>query len=97
MTARLTFLNWCAAGVIALVLSVAWLLDVPSEVQLRIDTIRTNLEAQEQDAKLAEQEAHFAQAAQDICTKNGAWTRDGNTLQCFTHRGHRTIVTRVSK
>jgi len=52
--------------------------------------------AQDEERRAAAEE-RFAKAARAICGENGAWTREGNTLQCFTHRGHKTITASVSK
>lgn len=50
-------------------------------------------------AAIAEQSEaiRFAKAAQEMCGLNAAWTLiDGRTVQCFTHRGFKTIVAEVS-
>ena len=86
-------LNWCLAGVAALVLSSAYLLDAPSELQAVIDTAAAAQDARQ--ALLAE--ARFAKAAQAACGENAGWQlRADGAVQCTTKRGHKTIVARVT-
>ena len=37
-----------------------------------------------------------AMAARAICGENAGYQFDGNTLQCFTHRGAKTITAKVT-
>ena len=36
---------------------------------------------------------HIAKAGKKVCGENASWQIDGNTLQCFTHKGRKTSVT----
>lgn len=86
-------LNWCLAGVAALVLSTAYLLDGPSDYQAAIDSAAAQRDARQ--ALLAE--ARFAKAAQAVCGENAGWQlRADGAVQCTTKRGHKTIVARVT-
>jgi hypothetical protein len=86
-------LNYALAGVAALVLSTAYLLDAPSELQADIDTAAAAQDARQ--ALLAE--TRFAKAAQSVCGENAGWQlRADGAVQCFTYRGHKTIVARVT-
>lgn len=38
-----------------------------------------------------------AKAAQAMCGANAAYTLEGNSVQCFTHRGHKTITAELTK
>lgn len=46
-------------------------------------------------AKQAAQE-RLAKAAQKICGINAAWEIKGDVLQCLTHRGFKTVLTKVT-
>jgi len=64
-------MNWLAAGLIALVMSAAYLLDGPSEHDARVDTVEEKI--------------------QRMCGENAGWKMlDDKSIQCFTHRGHKT-------
>ena len=64
-------MNWLAAGLIALVMSAAYLLDGPSEHEARVDTTEEKI--------------------QRMCGENAGWKMlDDKSIQCFTHRGHKT-------
>lgn len=82
-------INYALAGLAALVLSSAYLLDGPSDHQAAIDAA-----AAQRDARQAVlTEARFARAAQQLCGENAGWQRrDDGALQCTTKRGHKTIV-----
>lgn len=42
-------------------------------------------------------QARFERAAQAVCGENGAFVQiDSQTVQCFTHRGSKTITAKVS-
>lgn len=52
-----------------------------------------------EDAIKAEQaQARFEKAARDVCGENSGWrlTNNDREVQCYTHRGYRTIVARVA-
>jgi len=38
---------------------------------------------------------HIADVGKKVCGENAAWRMDGATLQCFTHRGAKTITAQV--
>jgi len=64
-------MNWLAAGLVALVMSAAYLLDGPSEHEARVDTTEEKI--------------------QRMCGENAGWKMlDDKSIQCFTHRGHKT-------
>ena len=80
-------INWTMAVAVAVVLSTAYLLDGPSEIQAAIDA------AADAKATQAEQraQARFEKAAQAMCGENAGWTKlENGTVQCFTKRGHAT-------
>lgn len=41
-------------------------------------------------------ENHIAAAGKKVCGENAAWQIEGNTIQCFTHRGKKTITAKVT-
>jgi hypothetical protein len=85
-------INYALAGLAALVLSTAYLLDGPSDHQAALDTADAERDARQ--AVLAE--ARFARAAQQICGENAGWQlRADGALQCTTKRGHKTITAKV--
>jgi len=64
-------MNWLAAGLVALVMSAAYLLDGPSEHEAQVDTTEEKI--------------------QRMCGENAGWKMlDDKSIQCFTHRGHKT-------
>ena len=80
-------INWTLAVAMAAVLSTAYLLDGPSEIQAAIDA------AADAKATQAEQraQARFEKAAQAMCGENAGWTKlENGTVQCFTKKGHKT-------
>lgn len=84
-----TLINWTLAGLTALVLSTAYLLDGPSDHQAAIDTAAAERDAQ----RAAVAEAKFARAAQAMCGENAGWQlRADGAVQCLTKRGHKTSV-----
>lgn len=87
-------IEWLLVSLIALVLSSAYLLDGPSEM----DALRAS-EASTQDARQsAVADSRFAKAAQRACGgENAAWTAiNRQTVQCSTKRGFKTIVAQVT-
>ena len=84
-----TLINWTLAGLTALVLSTAYLLDGPTDHQAAIDTAAAERDAQ----RAAVAEAKFARAAQSMCGENAGWQlRADGAVQCLTKRGHKTSV-----
>ena len=80
-------INWTLAVAVAVVLSTAYLLDGPSEIQAAIDA------AADAKATQAEQraQARFEKAAQAMCGENAGWTKlENGAVQCFTKRGYKT-------
>tara|TARA_R110000868_G_scaffold125006_1_gene330278 strand:- start:105 stop:371 length:267 start_codon:yes stop_codon:yes gene_type:complete len=83
-------INWCLAVAMALVLSTAYLLDGPSDIQAAIDAAA--------DAKATQREQlameKFSRAAQAMCGgENATWKLlDNGSVQCFTKRGFRTQI-----
>ena len=39
---------------------------------------------------------HIAAAGKKVCGENAAWQIEGDTIQCFTHRGAKTITAKVA-
>jgi hypothetical protein len=88
-----TLMNLALALLMAVVMSSAYLLDGPSDLQAQLDTASTHSDAQ----RAAVAVAKFAKAAQAACGSNAGWqTVDGHTVQCLTKRGHKTIVAQVT-
>jgi hypothetical protein len=80
-------INWTLAVAVAAVLSTAYLLDGPSDIQAAQDA------AADAQATQAEQkaQARFERAAQQMCGENSGWTKlENGSVQCFTKRGHKT-------
>ena len=80
-------INWTMAVAVAVVLSTAYLLDGPSEIQAAIDA------AADARATQAEQraQARFEKAAQAMCGENAGWTKlENGAVQCFTKTGRKT-------
>ena len=85
-------INYTLAGVAALVLSTAYLLDGPSDHQAALDAEASVRLAQRQ----AQAQARFERAAQAVCGDNAGWQlRADGALQCLTKRGAKTVVARV--
>ena len=79
-------INWTMAVAMAVVLSTAYLLDGPSEIQAAIDA------AADAKATQAEQraQARFEKAAQAMCGENAGWTKlENGAVQCFTKTGRK--------
>ena len=80
-------INWTLAGLTALVLSTAYLLDGPSDHQAALDAAADVKATQREQAALA----RFERAAQEMCGDNAGWKLlDSGSVQCFTKRGHKT-------
>ena len=80
-------INWGLAALAALVLSTAYLLDGPSEIQAAIDAAADAKATQREQAALA----RFEKAAQQMCGENSGWKLlDNGSVQCFTKKGHKT-------
>lgn len=80
-------INWTIAGLIALLLSAAHLLDGPD------DNSHEHAQALSlQDAIKSEAaEARMARAAREICGENAGFRSvDASTIQCYTHKGKPT-------
>jgi uncharacterized low-complexity protein len=93
MTAHRT-LNWLLATIIAATLSTAYLLDAPTEYQARIDAAQAAIDAEH----TARQQARFEHAARKACGGGESayeLLADGS-IQCFTHRGAKTILAKVA-
>jgi 2-keto-3-deoxy-L-rhamnonate aldolase RhmA len=85
-------INWALAGLAALIMSAAYLLDGPTDLQAAADTAASVRHAERQ-AQVAER---FEQAAQKACGQNAGWQlRSDGAVQCLTKRGHRTTVVAV--
>ena len=88
-----TLMNLALALLMAVVMSTGYLLDGPSDHQANLDTASAHGDAQ----RAAMAEAKFAKAAQAACGANAGWQLvDGQTVQCSTKRGHKTIVAQVT-
>lgn len=86
-------INYTLAGLMALVLSTAYLLDGPSDHQAAIDSAAAAKDAQ----RAAVAQARFDRAAQAVCGENAGWQlRNDGAVQCLTKRGHPTITARVT-
>lgn len=84
------FLNWpvaawLAACVVSLLLASSFHLDDNSADQ----------DAAADAIKQLNREQRLSKAGKAICGENAAWQVEGNTLQCFTHRGKKTITATV--
>lgn len=80
-------INWTLAGLTALILSTAYLLDGPSDHQAAIDAADDAKATQREKAK----QARFEKAAHQMCDDNAGWhLLDSGSVQCFTKRGHKT-------
>jgi hypothetical protein len=80
-------INWTLAGLMALALSTAYLLDGPSDHQAAMDA------AADAKATQAEQaaQARFERAAQAMCGENAGWTQlENGAVQCFNKTGRKT-------
>ena len=85
-------INWSIAGLIALVMSSAYLLDGPTDLQAAADAAASVRQAERQ----AQASARFERAAQAACGDNAGWQlRQDGAVQCLTKRGHRTSVVAV--
>ena len=85
-------INWSIAGLIALVMSSAYLLDGPSDLQAAADAAASVRQAERQ----AQAAARFERAAQAACGENAGWQlRQDGAVQCLTKQGHRTAVVAV--
>ena len=42
-------------------------------------------------------ENHIASVGKKVCGENSAWQVEGNTIQCFTHKGKKTVTAEVAK
>ena len=80
-------INWTMAVAVAVVLSTAYLLDGPSEIQAAIDAAADAKATQREQAALA----RFEKAAQAMCGENAGWTKlENGSVQCFTKQGRKT-------
>ena len=80
-------MNWLAAGLVALVLGTSHYLDWPSEIEATQDAVAAYKTAKTEQ----ERQARFEAAAQQLCGENAGWRLLADkTVQCFTHRGHKT-------
>lgn len=85
--------NWALAGLAALIMSSAYLLDGPSDLQAAADTAASVGDARREVLT----EAQFARAAQALCGENAAWQlRSDGAVQCLTKRGKKTSVVQVA-
>jgi len=84
--------NWLLACALALLLSGAHLLDSIPDHRAEFDQAADIDAAQAQ----AQAQARYAAAAQRACGENAAWRQlDAGSVQCFTHRGLKTISAQV--
>ena len=82
-------INYTLAGLMALVLSTAYLLDGATDHQAAIDSAAAAKDAQ----RAAVAQARFDRAAQAMCGENAGWQlRADGAVQCLTKRGHKTSV-----
>ena len=87
-------ITWLTAALLCLLLGSAHLLDGPSDIEAAQDTASAAADA----AHAAKRTARFERAARKVCgSDNGAFEvmADG-AIQCFTHRGHKTITAKVA-
>lgn len=84
-----TSLNWLLAGVLAIGLSSAWLLDGPSELQALADTASNTRQAQRE----AGHQARFVKAARRACGGDSAayLLLADNSIRCSASGGYRTV------
>lgn len=82
-------INCFGVGAILVLLSV---------VGPKLDEIQTTAEAIESSAKAQAKQERFEQAARAVCGENAAWQDiGGGAIQCFTHRGHKTLTARIDQ
>lgn len=86
-------IEWLLVSLIALVLSSAYLLDDPSDMDALHDGAASSQDAQQ----AADTLIRFAQAASQACGgENAAYVLiDDHTVQCSTKRGFKTITAKV--
>ena len=80
-------MNWLAAGLVALVLGTSHYLDWPREIEAAQDAVAAYKAAKTDQ----ERQQRFEAAVQQLCGENAGWKMlDDKSIQCFTHRGHKT-------
>ena len=86
-------INWALAGLVALGLSSAYLLDgSPSE----LEAARATAAARDDGISRALAAQRFERLAQKACGENAGWQLlDSGAVQCTTKRGHKTAVVAV--
>jgi hypothetical protein len=86
-------INWSIAGLIALGMSCAYLLDgSPTELEAARDAAA----ARDDGISRALAAQRMERLAQQACGANAGWqVLDSGSVQCFTKRGHRTAVVAV--
>lgn len=87
-------IEWLLVSLIALVLSSAYLLDGPSDV----DALRDGAASSQDAQQAADTLIRFAAAASKACGgESAAYVLiDSSTVQCATKRGHKTITAKVA-
>jgi hypothetical protein len=82
-------INWSLAALTALIMSSAYLLDGPTDLQAAADAAASVRYAERQ----AQAQERFERAAQQACGENAGWQlRADGGVQCLTKRGHKTVV-----
>lgn len=85
-------INYTLAGLMALVLSTAYLLDGPSD----IEAARATAAARDDGISRALAAQRFERLAQQACGENAGWQLlASGAVQCTTKRGHKTAVVAV--
>ena len=81
-------INWTLAAIIAAIMSCSYLLDGPDDHSAEHAQALALKDAQAQEAA----EHRFAKATAALCGPNAAAKDLGDgTVQCYTHKGHKTI------
>lgn len=86
-------INWALAGLVALGMSAAYLLDSgPTELEAARDTAA----ARDDAIKRALAAQRFERLAQQACGENAGWQLlPSGSVQCSTKRGHKTSVVAI--
>ena len=92
MTAH-RLINWTLAAAIAAMMSTAYLLDAPSDVQTRTASRQSAADAQKQ----AQHQTRFERAAQTMCGGPGSFELlPDNAIQCLSRMGQVTVTAKVA-
>lgn len=80
---------WAGTTILVLLFAV-----VPS-TSFHLDDNSDEFSSADDAINQANREQRLAKAGKTICGENAAWQVEGNTLQCFTRKGKKTITATV--